>query len=69
MGKRAILLGDWQSFNDIYGTTNNPWDLGRVPGGSSGVQPSRLPPVAALELSSDIGASIRIRPLLRGLWT
>ena len=28
-----LLLGDWQSYNEIYGTTNNPWDLGRSPGG------------------------------------
>ncbi|MHC4447996.1 MAG: amidase family protein, partial [Planctomycetota bacterium] len=31
-----LMLGDWQSFNDIYGTTNNPWALERTPGGSSG---------------------------------
>lgn len=30
-----LSLGDWQSYNDIYGTTNNPFDLGRTPGGSS----------------------------------
>ncbi|MBV9014927.1 MAG: amidase, partial [Alphaproteobacteria bacterium] len=38
LGKTNVPLGlvDWQSYNDVYGTTNNPWDLGRSPGGSSG---------------------------------
>ncbi len=30
-----LYLSDWQSFNEIYGTTNNPWDLTRAPGGAS----------------------------------
>ena len=53
-------LADWQSFNPLYGTTNNPWDLGRTPGGSSGGAAAALAAgLTGLELGSDIGASIR----------
>ncbi|MFZ4806785.1 MAG: amidase [Hyphomicrobiaceae bacterium] len=55
-----IYLADWQSFNVIYGTTNNPWDLTLSPGGSSGGSAVALAAgLSALELGSDIGASIR----------
>ena len=55
-----LMLADWQSFNAIYGTTNNPWDVTRVPGGSSGGSAVALATgMSALEIGSDIGASIR----------
>ena len=55
-----VSLADWQSFNPVYGTTNNPWDPGCTPGGSSGGSAAALAAgLTALELGSDIGASIR----------
>jgi amidase len=56
-----VGLGDWQSYNDIYGTTNNPFDLGRTPGGSSGGSSAALAAgYGALSLGSDIGGSLRV---------
>ena len=55
-----INLGDWQSYNEVYGTTNNPWDVGRSPGGSSGGSSAALAAgFVALEIGSDIGGSLR----------
>ena len=55
-----IRLGDWQSYNDIYGTTNNPWDSRRTPGGSSGGSAAALAAgYGPLSLGSDIGGSLR----------
>src|SRR5215469_7116385 len=62
LGKTNIPLAvsDLQSFNEIYGTTNNPWDLNRTPGGSSGGSAASLAAgYVALELGSDLNGSIR----------
>jgi amidase len=56
-----IALGDWQSYNEIYGTTNNPYDLSRTPGGSSGGSSAALAAgYGALSIGSDIGGSLRV---------
>lgn len=55
-----IMLGDWQSYNAVYGSTGNPWDLARSPGGSSGGSAAALAAgLTGLEIGSDIGGSIR----------
>jgi amidase len=55
-----VHLSDWQTFNPVYGTTNNPWDLSRTPGGSSGGAAAALAAgLTGLEIGSDVGASIR----------
>ncbi|MCP9628499.1 amidase [Rhodopseudomonas palustris] len=56
-----VALADWQSYNEIYGTTNNPYDLSRTPGGSSGGSSAALAAgFGALSLGSDIGGSLRV---------
>ena len=55
-----LNLADFQSYNDVYGTTNNPWDVTRTPGGSSGGSAAAVAAgFSALESGSDIGGSIR----------
>jgi amidase len=54
------MLADAQSYNDIYGTTKNPWDPTRSPGGSSGGEAATLAAgLSALVAGSDIAGSLR----------
>jgi len=55
-----LFAGDLQTYNEVYGVTNNPWDTTRGPGGSSGGSAAALAAgLTPLELGSDIGGSIR----------
>src|SRR5215470_20118681 len=71
LGKTNIppMLADWQSDNPIFGRTNNPWDVGRTPGGSSGGSAAALAAgLTALEVGSDIGGSIRVPAVFCGIY-
>ncbi|MFE5852641.1 amidase [Streptomyces sp. NPDC056500] len=62
LGKTNVPLGlqDIQSFNEIYGTTNNPWDHDRTSGGSSGGSAAALASgFGVLSIGSDLAGSLR----------
>lgn len=55
-----LMLSDFQSYNEVYGTTNNPWNHALIPGGSSGGSAVCMASgMAGIETGSDIGGSIR----------
>jgi amidase len=63
LGKTNVppALDDAQTYNPIYGVTNNPYDLKRTPGGSSGGSAAALAAgFGPLSLGSDIGGSLRV---------
>ncbi|MFT7613686.1 MAG: amidase [Parvicellaceae bacterium] len=70
IGKTNVpLFGiDWQSTNDWNGQTNNPYDLSRVAGGSSGgAAVSVAAGFSPLELGADAGGSIRVPAHFNGI--
>ncbi len=71
LGKTNLPLyaGDWQTYNAVYGRTNNPWDTARTVGGSSGGSAAALAAgLVPLEIGSDIAGSIRIPAAYCGVY-
>lgn len=64
-----MMAGDIQTYNSLFGTTHNPWNLALTPGGSSGGAAVALAAgFTPLELGSDIGGSIRIPAHFTGVY-
>jgi Asp-tRNA(Asn)/Glu-tRNA(Gln) amidotransferase A subunit family amidase len=73
----AIILGNtntpellmaWETDNLLYGRTNNPWDLSRTPGGSSGGEAAAIASgCSAGGVGSDGGGSIRVPAHFSGI--
>ena len=62
------LLMAWETDNLLYGRTNNPWDLERTPGGSSGGEAAAIAAgMSAGGVGSDGGGSIRVPALFSGI--
>jgi amidase len=71
LGKTNVppYAGDWQADNPVFGRTNNPWDVTRTPGGSTGGGAAALAAgLTPLEFGSDIGGSIRVPAAFCGLY-
>ncbi len=74
----AVLLGktnippyaaDWQSNNPVFGRSNNPWDLDRTPGGSTGGGAAALAAgLTPLEFGGDLAGSIRVPAAFCGVY-
>jgi len=72
LGKTNLphLAADLQTHNDLFGTTKNPWDVTRTPGGSSGGCAAALAAgLSYLSLGSDQGGSIRVPAHFCGIYS
>ncbi|XP_015784564.1 fatty-acid amide hydrolase 2-B [Tetranychus urticae] len=59
----------YDSHNFVYGRTNNPYDLARIPGGSSGGEGALISSCGSLMgVGSDVGGSIRIPSFYCGVF-
>ncbi len=71
MGKTNVppFAMDWQADNPIFGASNNPWDLSRTPGGSTGGGAAAVAAgLSPLEFGGDLGGSIRLPAAFCGIY-
>lgn len=71
MGKTNLppYASDWQTDNELFGRSNNPWNLDRTPGGSTGGGAAAVAAgLSPLEIGSDIGGSIRVPASFCGIY-
>lgn len=72
LGKTNLpMLGlDWQSASPVHGRCNNPWDVDRTPGGSSGGSAAAVAAgLSYLDVGSDAGGSLRVPAHFCGVYT
>jgi len=59
----------WDTVNNTFGRTNNPYNKNAIPGGSTGGNASLISSAASLVgVASDIGGSVRIPAFFCGLY-
>ncbi|WP_281257727.1 amidase family protein [Paenibacillus donghaensis] len=71
LGKTNVptMTSDWQTYNDLYGTTNNPWDISLTPGGSSGGSAAAVAAdCTPVEFGSDLIGCLRIPAHYTGVY-
>lgn len=71
MGKTNVppYAMDWQAANPLFGRTNNPWNLTRTPGGSTGGGAAAVAAgLTPLEFGGDLGGSVRIPAAFCGVY-